>query len=414
MSEAGFDHPVRSYTRHPVPRPSLSSPLTVALATRAGTWIAAAFALLILDPLMRSFGGDSVWVDDVGWFVDMWARWDSGWFVAIARDGYVNPEESTAFFPLYPGLLKVVGAILGGHYVLAGLLVSLAAGTGAVLLLHRLTRELLDDDAADRAVLYVCLFPMSIFLLAVYSEALYLLLSVATFLLALRGRFLAAGLVAGLALLTRTSAVALLPALAVLAWQTSDGRARRLASLAVAGAVGTLWPLWLWLRLDDPLLFVRAQSSESWGRNLSPAGPLGGLWHAAEAGWAAIRQLIEGPGGRVYWAHATDTTPMHVAAVNLELLAYLVLFLGLAIVVWRRLGPAFGAFVAASLALPLSAPTDDWPLLSLPRFGLGIFPIFIALALLGRRPRLHVAILCISALLLGVTIVRWSAGQFVA
>ena len=65
---------------------------------------------------------------DVGWFVDMWSRWDGSWFVGIARDGYVEPEESAAFFPLYPLAVRVVAELTGEHYVLAGVLVSLAAG----------------------------------------------------------------------------------------------------------------------------------------------------------------------------------------------------------------------------------------------------------------------------------------------
>ena len=101
-------------------------------------------------------------------------------------------------------------------------------------------------------------------------------------------------------------------------------------------------------------------------------------------------------------------------AFNLEQLAYAALFLGLAVVVWRRVGPAFGIFVAVSLALPLSAPPPEYPLLSMPRFGLGIFPIFLALAVLGDRPRAHRTIVWVSATLLGLTIARWSAGLFVA
>ncbi|MBA3244771.1 MAG: hypothetical protein H0T61_06285 [Actinobacteria bacterium] len=388
-----------------------ASPLAFYLAARAVIWIAAAFALLTFDSLTRVVGADEQpWIADVGWFVDMWSRWDGSWFVGIARDGYVEPEDSAAFFPLYPMLVRGLGTLLGDHYVLAGVLVSLAAGAAAVVVLHRLATQILGADVADRTVLYLSLFPMSIFLLAVYSEALYLLLAAATFLLALRGRFLAAGLVAGLALLTRSSAVALLPALALLAWQVRDGRGRALASVAVAGLVGALWPLWLWIEHGDPLLSARAQSSEQWNRDLSPAGPLGGIWQGLEAGWTSLRQLLEGGES---WSYATDTSPVYVA-FNLEQLAYAALFIGLAVVVWRRVGPAFGIFVAVSLALPLSAPPPEYPLLSLPRFGLGIFPIFLALAVLGERPRAHRTIVWVSALLLGLTIARWSAGLFVA
>ena len=78
---------------------------------------------------------------------------------------------------------------------------------------------------------------------------------------------------------------------------------------------------------------------------------------------------------------------MRVAAVNLEALAFLALFVALTVVAWRRFGAPYGLFAALSLALPLSVPSERWPLLSLPRFGLVVFPLFLALATIGGRPR---------------------------
>jgi hypothetical protein len=109
-----------------------------------------------------------------------------------------------------------------------------------------------------------------------------------------------------------------------------------------------------------------------------------------------------------------DTDPMRVAAVNLEGLAFLALFAALTAVAWRRFGTPYGLYAALSLAIPLSVPSERWPLLSLPRFGLVIFPFFLALAVLGRRPRVHIAIVSVSALLLGVAVVQWSLWQWVA
>jgi len=105
---------------------------------------------------------------------------------------------------------------------------------------------------------------------------------------------------------------------------------------------------------------------------------------------------------------------MHTAAVNLSALLFLVLFVALTIVAWRRFGAPYGVFCAASLAIPLSVPSERWPLLSLPRFGLVVFPFILALAALGGRPRVHTAIAGTSALLLGVTVVQWALWQWVA
>ena len=71
-------------------------------------------------------------------------------------------------------------------------------------------------------------------------------------------------------------------------------------------------------------------------------------------------------------------------------------------------------FAAVSLAIPLSYPSSRWPLLSLPRFGLVVFPFFLALAVLGGRPRVHTAIVACSALLLGIAVTQWALWQWVA
>ena len=73
--------------------------------------------------------------------------------------------------------------------------------------------------------------------------------------------------------------------------------------------------------------------------------------------------------------------------LNLELLGFLALFVVLAVIAWREFGAPYGLFAALSLALPLSVPSSRWPLLSLPRFGLVVFPFFLALAWIGGRRR---------------------------
>ena len=173
-----------------------------------------------------------------------------------------------------------------------------------------------------------------------------------------------------------------------------------------------VYPLYLWIDRGDPFAFADAQ--DVWTRHVSCAGPLGGIWDGLRAGWAGVRQLVSGSHTTTYWPAVDGTDPMRVAAVNLEGLAFLVLFVALTIVAWRRFGAPYGLFAALSLAIPLSVPSERWPLLSLPRFGLVVFPLFLALAAVGGRPRAHVAIVSISSIMLGVAIVQWSLWQWVA
>lgn len=367
--------------------------LEIWLWSRVAIWVAAVFAYLWFEP--NRHPGASRWDSPLlhtwGYGLDIWARWDSAFFIRIAKHGY--DAASAAFYPLYPGLVAGLGRVFGGQYVLAGIVVSLAACLGAFVLLYRLAEERLGAAGGYRAVLYLAVFPTALFLGAVYAESLYLLLCVAAFVLAERRLFLAAGAVAGLAILTRVTGVALLPALAVIAWP--DRRA--LAKLAVAIPIAAVYPLVLWQQLGDPWRFWGAQ--DLWHRHLSKAGPLGGIRDGIAALWRAA------PGG---------AGPQHATAVNVEGLVFLVLFVALTVIAWRRFGASYGLFAALSLAIPLSLPSARWPLLSLPRFGLPVFPFFLALAWLGTRPRAHAAILSVSALFLGVLTVQWALWQWVA
>jgi hypothetical protein len=363
------------------------------LWSRALIWLAAVSAYLWFEPNRHPNAGrwDSPLLHQLGYGLDVWARWDSAFFLRIAEHGYDG--TSAAFYPLYPGVVGALGRVLAGQYVLAGVLVSLAACLGAFVLLYRLSEPKLGPDGARRAVVYLAICPMALFLGAVYSESLYLLLAVAAFALAERGRFLEAGALAGLAILTRATGVALLPALVLLAWP----RRRAVAELAVAIPIAAVYPLVLWRQVGDPWAFWGAQ--DLWHRHLSPAGPLGGIWD----GVAAL------------WRHApAGAAPMHAAAVNIEGVVALVVCIALTVVAWRRIGAAYGLFAALSLAIPLSLPSSRWPLLSLPRFGLVIFPLFMALAALGERPRAHTAIVAASALFLGVAVTQWALWQWVS
>jgi hypothetical protein len=242
-------------------------------------------------------------------------------------------------------------------------------------------------------VLYLAVFPMTFFLQAVYSESLYLLLVLGAFVLAERGRFAAGGITAGLAILTRVTGLALLPALALLAWRSRD-RLRSLGGVALALPVAGVYPLVLWQQIGDAWAFVHAQ--ERWHRHLSAVGPLGGIWDA-------LTQWVPPGADR-----------QHAIAENAEAFAFLVLLVALTVLAWRRFGAPYGLFAAVSLAIPLSLPSDRWPLLSMPRFGLVIFPVFLALAVLGGRPRVHTAIVAVSSLFLGIAVAQWALWQWVS
>jgi hypothetical protein len=380
------------------------TPLAIFLGSRLLIWATALYAWLWFAPrpLNRDTGG-------LGFATDIWARADSNWFIGIAESGYQR-NGSAVFYPLYPLLVAAGGRALGGLYVVAGIVISLACCAAAFVLLYRLALPRLGADGARRAVLYLAVFPMSLFLGAVYSESLYLVCCLAAFLFAESRRWLGAGIMTGLAMLTRFAGVALLPAMVLLAWRAPDRR-RALAGLVAAPVLAGLYPLWLQLQIHAP--FAAIANEAGWNRHLSAAGPLGGLWNSLRAAWAGIEQLVTGDRVHTYWPQS-GSDPLYVATHNLENFVFLVVFVWLGVEAWRRFGAPYGLFVLASLAIPMSAPHSGYPLLSLPRFCLVLFPAFLALAALARTPGRERAVVAASSAFLAVATVQWSLGYWVS
>ena len=146
----------------------------------------------------------------------------------------------------------------------------------------------------------------------------------------------------------------------------------------------------------DPLAPFRVQ--EVWFRSF--AGPFAGAWDGVVAGVQGARQLLSGAREPVFFREAGGD-PFVAARHNIELLAWLVLLVPAAIGVLRRLPAAYGAYLVAALALPLSYPVAPQPLMSLPRFVAVLFPlaIWLALWMTGRVWRERLVVLAFAAAL---------------
>jgi hypothetical protein len=294
------------------------------------------------------------------------ARWDSVWYLAVAHTGYGADAARPAFFPLYPLLLRALGSD-----IVAGIALSLACFAAASLLLYRLTAIELGAAAAGPAVLALALFPGSLYFSMVYSEALFLALSVGAVYAARTGRWAWAGALGALAAATRSAGVVLLVPLALLWWAHSR-RARDGLWLALVPAGVAAFCAALALAGHDTLAPFHAQAE--WYRSF--AGPFAGVRDGAVAAWDGARQLLSGARVPAYFAPAGGDS-FAVATHNLSLFAFLLPAVPAVIGVARRLPPAYVAYVVAALALPLSWPVAPQPLMSLPRFEAVLFPAFM-------------------------------------
>jgi hypothetical protein len=357
------------------------------LVTRAVVWVAGMLAVHLAGLSNRAADFDPAGLTSgFGSFGDVLvapaARWDATWYLQIADHGYADTTHA-AFFPLYPFLARVAGAPL--HSSLAGgVLVSFAAGVAALALLHRLALLHLDERAARDAVWLLACFPAAIFLSAVYSESLFLALSVGSVLAARTGRWWWAGLLGALAAGTRSAGVVLLVPLAALWWTHSPRRPRDLVALALVPAGLAAYCVGLALAGLDGMAPFHAQ--EQWFRHF--AGPFGGVRDGAVAAWDGARQLLGGSRVPVYFTRAGGD-PYVNAAHNLELFATFVAIVPLLLGALRRLPLAYGLYALVALALPLSYPVGPQPLMSLPRFALVLFPLFLWLGWWTARARLR-------------------------
>lgn len=357
------------------------------------------------------------------------ARWDAVWYLSIADDGYGDSADKAkaAFYPLYPLLSKLAG-FLTGSTVTGALLVSLGCFFAALVLLRTLADIELGPRDGRVAVLLVAFFPSAFFFSGIYSESLFLLLSVGALLAARRERWMWAGIAAALATVTRNSGAVLLVPLVLMHlygprgegggaaaaggpwWRPRYAPGRELAWLLLVPAALAAYLGYIWVVLGDPFAPFSAQAL--WGRELMP---LGAIWEGTRAAWLGLRQLVHGSTMPVYFDEAGGDSFVN-AGQNLMLFGFLVFALVATAGVLRRLPIAYGAYVLVALALTLSYPVAAQPLMSLPRFVLVLFPLQMWLArwVGGRGDGGGERAIAICAVLLGLLTAQFARWGFVA
>ena len=208
-------------------------------------------------------------------WLDSWVHWDSNWYGSIAIDGYIEPEaiqpgemRNTAFFPVYPLLMRALGAVTGSPYV-AGFLISNLSFFIALILLWALIEFKFDRVVANRTLVLVAFNPYSLFLSAVYTESLFLALVVGAFFFAERSQWVSSSVLAGLAATTRVTGVLTGLAVMVLYLQKHPLRMvhwwRRVWVLALCFLPLLIALFFLDQRYGTPFEFAHAQF-EGWGR----------------------------------------------------------------------------------------------------------------------------------------------------
>lgn len=417
-------HPARSFSRAWAPAWVLAAsrslvtspavrPFWLLLGIRALFWSLAVLALL-WSPLRRGFPRFEAYGPHSDLVFGAFAHWDAEWFLRIVTHGY-DVVETTAFFPGYPLVTKGVSYVLGSPLI-SGVLVSLVAAGIAAVFLNRISAPVIGEAGATDAVLLFALYPCAFVFTAAYSDGLFLALVTGSFLAATKRRPWVAGICAGAAVATRLAGLALLPALIFLLWPPNRSLRAMVRPLPVVvlplAALGG-YMAYLSTRFGDSLAFVHVLDVH-WYRHLETLGPISGLWHSISSAWHGgvelIRHLPAGTGA----PHGFPSRDQ-LATWNVLHLLVLVAVLWLTWVAWRRLGPALGLYAISMDLLLLSNTVNVVPLLSFPRYVLGNFPLFIALAAeLRERPRARQAVLIGLAALGAAAAVAFSRGTWIA
>ncbi|MFF5160464.1 glycosyltransferase family 39 protein [Streptomyces sp. NPDC000348] len=148
------------------------------------------------------------------------ARWDSLWYTRVAESGYGyevrlphgDVHSDLAFFPLLPWLERLVAAVSPLSYADGGFVVSLLASLAAAWGIFAVADHVHGRRAGVCAVLLWAVLPVGIVQSMAYSESLFTALAAWSLYAVLTGRWVTAGVLAGLAGLTRPVGLAVVAA----------------------------------------------------------------------------------------------------------------------------------------------------------------------------------------------------------
>lgn len=333
------------------------------LCVLAGAGVRAAQMVVDSRQLARLAGVDPQEPSAAHTIAQVLTSWDGRWYLAIIRNGYPSSippnitysqnEARAAFFPVYPWLARAVDVVLPGGDTFAAIMLNLALGAVAVLLVGLLAKELYGVGVAARAMVLFAVFPGSFVLSFTYSEATLIVLAAACLLFLLREQWWLAGIAAMLGTGTRPNGLALVAACAVASF-LAIRRTRAWGSL-VAVVLSPLGFIFFQLYVDHT------------------AGERGAWFRVQREAWSE---------GTSYGATAVSNTAeffVHPLSSPTDALTALSMIALVAMVwcAWKvRLHPVLASYCAVVVGLMLVTQTVT----ARPRFLITAFPLIIAVA----------------------------------
>lgn len=344
------------------------------------------------DDVLRPYAGQPILSQGVaGHLLGPWQRFDTMHYTRIAAVGYEN-EKDSVFPPLYPFFIRLIGLTLGNDHqahMIGAIIVSNAAAIGLFALIFHITAVLFSTNTAARAVIYLSLFPTGFFLLAPYSESLFILLATGAIWLAIRGKFPLAGFLGLLASLTRLTGIVLCVPL-FLAWWQNQGRILWTTPEKSQRLNKWLVPKLGWLKAWPGVMPLIGTSTFLIMRSWLGLPPLSQIYQTY---WFQTSQF---PGYDLWRAAQTLFFQGSSRSGEFTLWFDFLVIIFLIITtyfVFRRLGWVWGSYNLMLLIFMLLPTSDLKPLYSFSRYALAFVPTFILLADSGERPLINRLIL---------------------
>jgi Gpi18-like mannosyltransferase len=272
------------------------------------------------------------------------ANWDGQHFLQIAKNGYLYPYQF-AFFPLYPSIISFIRSIIPLPLWIIGVGINIWCAVGSFLFLAKIIQRQKFVNLIEIALLILA-FPVSFFFITVYSEALFLFLSIAAIYYYQRNKTGMAILFLTALTLTRMAGVALV--MAIIIDRYFDKKRWQLFLIPFLGVGGFA----LFGYLKTGILFSIVFAETHWER------------------------MITFPGFAIYNS-VSILIREGISYQGYSLAIDLLLVIGVLILLFKSfhlLPRIYFYYAFFSLLIPLSTST----FLSLPRFLLVVFPLFMA------------------------------------
>lgn len=332
-----------------------------------------------------------------------WANFDGEHYLSIAIFGYKGLEQ--AFFPIYPKLIFLLAHPFYQNQLTSDLFPALFYSTFFGLFLSHLSLllglfilwDLLRLDYSQKisllTLVLILAFPTSFYLGAVYSESIYLLVSVTAFYLARKKRWFLASIMGVLASATRIFGILLLPAFLLEIWQTKESLKK--AWWVILIPLGLLsYMFYQYLTLGDPLAFYHLQK-------------IVGEQH--QSGLTLLPQ--------VYYRYLKMVSSVDIynpiyQTIILEFITGILFFILPIIGYFKKVRLSYLFYSLAGFLLP----TIQGSFSSVPRYILAFFPSFLVMAILLNKKSLWIeaTVVSILVLILIVETVLFLRGYWIA